>query len=106
LKSALSAAGASFKDVVKLNSYVVNVTPERAGAIRTVRRDYFGDGPYPSSTMVGVTGLVHPDLLVEIEVIAFLPERSAAKPKKASAKRPVARSAKSAKSAKKTARRR
>lgn len=75
LKAALAAVGATFKDVIKLNSYIVNITPERVAAVRTVRRDYFGDGPYPSSTAVGVTGLVHPDLLVEIEVIAFLPDR-------------------------------
>ena len=38
--------------------------------IRAVRTKYLGDGPYPASTMVGVTSLVNPDLLVEIEVIA------------------------------------
>ena len=33
---------------------------------------HFGDGPYPASTMVGVTALVHPDLLIEIEAIAAI----------------------------------
>lgn len=99
LKAALAAVGATFRDVVKLNSYVVNITPERVAAVRTVRRDYLGDGPYPSSTTVGVTGLVHPDLLVEIEVIAFMPDRPApavkrraAKGRAAKAKRATAKS--------------
>ena len=59
-----------FKDVFKLVTYVVDLTPEKAAQVRTVRSKYFGDGPYPASTMVGVTSLVNPDLLVEIEAIA------------------------------------
>ena len=73
LAAALAAAGASFKDVFKLVTYVVNLTPEKAAAIRAVRLKHLGDGPYPASTMVGVTSLVNPDLLVEIEVIATAP---------------------------------
>ena len=73
LTAALAAAGASFKDVFKLVTYVVNLTPEKAAAIRVVRAKHLGAGPYPASTMVGVTGLVNPDLLVEIEVIATAP---------------------------------
>ena len=73
LAAALAAAGASFKDVFKLVTYVVNLTPEKAAAIRVVRAKHLGAGPYPASTMVGVTGLVNPDLLVEIEVIATAP---------------------------------
>ena len=76
LSACLKAAGATFKDVVKLVSYVVNLTPEKAAAVRAVRREYLGDGPYPASTMVGVTGLVNPDLLIEIEVIAFVADRA------------------------------
>ena len=70
LTAALAAAGASLRDVFKLVTYVVNLTPEKAAAIRAVRLKHLGDGPYPASTMVGVTALVTPDLLVEIEVIA------------------------------------
>ena len=70
LGAALAAAGASLRDVFKLVTYVVNLTPEKAAAVRAVRMKYLGDGPYPASTMVGVTSLVNPDLLVEIEVSA------------------------------------
>ena len=72
LGAALAAAGASLRDVFKLVTYVVNLTPEKAAAVRAVRMKYLGDGPYPASTMVGVTSLVNPDLLVEIEVIAMV----------------------------------
>jgi enamine deaminase RidA (YjgF/YER057c/UK114 family) len=72
IKVALSAVGADFSKVFKVVTYVVDLTPERAAAIRTVRMKHLGEGPYPASTMVGVTALVHPDLLIEIEVIALL----------------------------------
>jgi len=76
LDACLKAAGATFADVVKLVTYVVNLSPDKAAAVRAVRRDYLGE-PYPSSTMVGVTALVHPDLLLEVEVVAVIPERPA-----------------------------
>lgn len=72
LAAALSAVGASFSNVFKVVTYVVDLTPEKAAAVRTVRMKQLGDGPYPASTMVGVTSLVHPDMLIEIEVIAAL----------------------------------
>jgi len=73
VSNALAAAGASFKDVFKVVTYVVDLTPDKAAAIRAVRMKHLGAGPYPASTMVGVTSLVTPDLLLEIEVIAQLP---------------------------------
>lgn len=72
LKTALAAAGADFSKVFKMNTYVVGLTPEMLPPIRAARARHFGDGPYPASTLVGVTALVHPDLLIEVEVIASL----------------------------------
>ena len=69
---ALEAAGAKLSDVFKVVTYVVDLSPDKAASIRGVRARHLGDGPYPASTMVGVTSLVHPDLLIEVEVIAAL----------------------------------
>jgi enamine deaminase RidA (YjgF/YER057c/UK114 family) len=73
LTAALAGAGATLADVLKAVIYVVGLTAEKAAAVRAVRQEHFGDGPYPASTMVGVTALVHPELLVEIEVVARAP---------------------------------
>ena len=67
LQAALAAAGASFADVVKMTTYVTDMG--QAAVIRAARARYFGD-TLPASTLVGVTALAHPDLMVEIEVIA------------------------------------
>ena len=72
LGHALAAAGASFADVFKIVTYVVDITPDKVATIRGARARLFSREPYPASTMVGVTGLVHPDLLVEVEAIAAL----------------------------------
>ena len=67
LKAALDAAGATFGDVVKMNSYITDMS--KAQAVRDVRAQYFKDAT-PASTFVEVKGLVRPELLLEIEVIA------------------------------------
>jgi enamine deaminase RidA (YjgF/YER057c/UK114 family) len=72
VESALAGAGAKLTDVFKMVTYVVDLTPEKAASVRAVRNRRFGAGPYPASTMVGVTALVDPALLIEVEVIATL----------------------------------
>lgn len=70
LSAALADAGADFSHVFKLVTYVVDLTRDKAAAVRSVRMKYLGDGPYPASTMIGITSLVDPDFLIEIEAIA------------------------------------
>jgi enamine deaminase RidA (YjgF/YER057c/UK114 family) len=72
LGHALAAAGAQLGDVFKIVTYVVDLTPDKVATVRAARSKFVGDGPFPASTMVGVTGLVHPDLLIEIEAIAAI----------------------------------
>jgi enamine deaminase RidA (YjgF/YER057c/UK114 family) len=72
LQHALAAAGATFRDVVKSNLYVVGLKPEHVPIIREVRASYFSAEHPPASTLVGVEKLVGPDWLIEIEVIAVV----------------------------------
>jgi 2-iminobutanoate/2-iminopropanoate deaminase len=72
LETALKAAGAQFSDVVKMNSYITDMS--KVQAVRDVRAIYFKDAT-PASTFVEVKGLVRPDLLLEIEVVAVVPAR-------------------------------
>jgi len=75
LYAALAAADATFGDVVKMTVFVVDLTPEKAAVMREVRAQFLPENHRPASTMVGVTSLVHPDLLVEVEVVALLADR-------------------------------
>jgi len=69
LEAALSAAGAKFADVVKMNTYVTDM--EQAPAVREVRARYFGSTT-PASTLVQVVKLARPELMIEVEVIAVV----------------------------------
>jgi enamine deaminase RidA (YjgF/YER057c/UK114 family) len=70
LKSALAAAGATFADVVKLNTYVVNYKPEYRPVLGEVRSRYVDGNRPPASTLVGVSALAMDGLLIEIEAVA------------------------------------
>jgi enamine deaminase RidA (YjgF/YER057c/UK114 family) len=72
LTNVLKASGATWDDVIKLNAYMVGVTSANVMAYRDVRTAYLKGRSLPASTLVGVTGLVDPDLLLEIEVVAAL----------------------------------
>lgn len=67
---ALAAAGASFNDVVKITTYVVNYQPEHRMIIGKARAPFFANMTPPASTLVGVAALAMPGWLVEIEAIA------------------------------------
>lgn len=73
IKIALAAAGATFRDVVKTNLYVVGLKPADVGVIREVRSRYLAADQPPASTLVGVSALVGAEWLIEIEVVAVLP---------------------------------
>ena len=69
LEAALAAAGASFKDVVKMNTYITDMS--QAQVTRDVRARYFGE-TLPASTLVQIVALARPELMIEIEVIAAI----------------------------------
>ena len=74
LKIALDSVGATFNDVVKINSFLVNM-PENLATYREVRSKYLAGNKHPpASTTVGVAALVNPDLLLEMEAEVVLPE--------------------------------
>lgn len=87
---ALKGAGAAWKDVVKINNFLVDITGNMA-AFREVRDRYLNKSAPPASTTIGVPALARPGGLFEIEAIAIV----AAKGGKASkAKAPAKRSRK------------
>jgi 2-iminobutanoate/2-iminopropanoate deaminase len=73
MKKVLDAAGAGFADVLKVTVFLTDID-DRA-RINPVRQEFFGPAR-PASTLVEVSKLVRPDLLVEIEAVVGLPSRS------------------------------
>jgi enamine deaminase RidA (YjgF/YER057c/UK114 family) len=73
LEKQLQNCNATFKDVVKMNTYIVNFNPEVDLPIfRKVRKAFLGNENYPASTLVGVESLGRKEWLIEIEAIAVV----------------------------------
>jgi len=93
----LRAAGCGMRDVVRFQTfltYASDIEPFMR-ARRDVFPGYFPDGVYPPNTLLVVSRLVQPELLVEIEAMAVKPAQPApapARPRARSKARPAAKS--------------
>jgi 2-iminobutanoate/2-iminopropanoate deaminase len=69
IQEIVQAAGGGMSDLVETRTYMLDIT--QLGVLARVRARFLGDPP-PTSTALQVTGLAHPDALVEIEAKAVI----------------------------------
>lgn len=72
IRRCLAEAGATPADVVKLTYFVTDVA--HLPAVRVARDEVFDAERLPASSAVQVVALFRPELLVEIEAFAIVPE--------------------------------
>jgi enamine deaminase RidA (YjgF/YER057c/UK114 family) len=92
----VEAAGCSMRDIVRLQTFLTHAEdiPGFMKARAEVFPAYFPDGVYPPNTLLIVSRLVKPELLVEIEAMAVKPARTGAAPRptaKTARRRPAKR---------------
>jgi len=69
IKKALAEAGAETKDVVRTRMFVTDIS--LSDEVGRAHGEVFS-AIKPAASMIEVKGLIHPDLLIEIEVTAIL----------------------------------
>jgi 2-iminobutanoate/2-iminopropanoate deaminase len=70
LKAAVEAAGGTMNDVIKLNSYLLDLS--HLNEFREIRDKYVNLKNPPVSTAVQVSRLFRPEFLVEVEAVAVV----------------------------------
>ena len=80
IKKALASQGATLADVTRMITFMTDMgggTRESAKPYRdynTCKKEAFGGGPLPAGTIVQVTRLASPDMLIEINIDAVRPD--------------------------------
>jgi 2-iminobutanoate/2-iminopropanoate deaminase len=69
IKAILATEGVGMNQIVKITTYLTDM--KNAGKYSAVKSSFFS-APYPAETLVQVSALAMPDLLVEIDVIALV----------------------------------
>ena len=69
IEEALASAGATMADVIKITTYLTDIT--QYGEFGKARTEAFPNG-VPASTAVAVSALVMPELVVEVEAVAVI----------------------------------
>ena len=69
IKHLMEASGGTINDVVKVNIFVTDIA--QRDDVWRARREFFS-GDFPVSTLLEVSALAHPDMLVEVEAVGFI----------------------------------
>jgi 2-iminobutanoate/2-iminopropanoate deaminase len=69
IKNLMTTAGGSMADIVKVNIFVTDITKREE--VWRARREFFS-GDFPVSTLVEVSALALPEMLVEVEAVGFI----------------------------------
>ena len=85
VRAVVEAAGCSMRDIVRLQTFLTHAEdiPGFVQARADVFPGYFPDGVYPPNTLLIISSLVKPELLVEIEAMAVKSAKTAGAPRRA-----------------------
>ncbi len=73
LEYCLDSIGAAPRDIVSLRAYIVDWTPDKAAEVFEPLVAFLGDA-MPAMTGIGVSALFSPELRIEIEMTARVPD--------------------------------
>ena len=70
MRKTLEAAGGKLDDIVTMTVFVTDMA--KGTRFTQLRREFFQDGRYPASALIGVKDLARPEMMIEIQAIAVV----------------------------------
>jgi 2-iminobutanoate/2-iminopropanoate deaminase len=72
LEATLAGAGATLADIVTMTVYIID--SRHGDRFTELRAGYFADDAYPASAMITAAGFAQPEMMVEIQPVAVIPD--------------------------------
>lgn len=72
IEATLAQAGGKLADVVTMTVFIIDA--RYGDRFIEIRKEAFPDGRYPASALITVAGFARPEMMVEIQCVALLPD--------------------------------
>lgn len=72
LATTLAQAGGKLSDIVTMTVFIIDA--RYGDRFTEIRKEAFPDGNYPASALITVAGFARPNMMVEIQCVAVVPE--------------------------------
>lgn len=72
LAATLENAGAKLSDIVTMTVFILDV--RHGDRFTAIRKEIFPAGDFPASALITVAGFARPEMMIEIQCVAVVPE--------------------------------
>jgi enamine deaminase RidA (YjgF/YER057c/UK114 family) len=72
MERTMKASGGSLKNLVTMTIFLKD--PRNGDDLLKVRREFFQDGKFPSSTLITISDFAQPGILIEMQGVAVIPD--------------------------------
>lgn len=72
LAATLASGGGKLSDIVTMTVFIIDA--RYGDRFTEIRKETFPDGNYPASALITVAGFARPNMMVEIQCVAVVPE--------------------------------
>ena len=70
MRKTLETAGGKLDDIVTMTVFITDMA--NGTRFTQLRRDFFQEGRYPASALIGIKELARPEMMIEIQAIAVV----------------------------------
>ncbi|MGH7774204.1 MAG: RidA family protein [Candidatus Binatia bacterium] len=70
IRKTLESAGGTLDDIVTMTVFIVDM--KNGTRFTQIRREFFKEGCYPASALIGIKELARPEMMIEIQAIAVI----------------------------------